>query len=447
MAPRRALTQATVTGYVQMRRVGRERDGGAGFCDNPRQMSAVLRPLTLCALTLLAGCSIDFDHFLGGRTVGDAGTPPTDTGTPPTDLGTPPTDTGTPPRDTGNPPVDVGTPPVDVGTPPVDVGTPPVDTGVIPTECRAPYLVAVAENLDSNASRLLRWSFADDRACADLPLTIAHPRAVGVAFDTLSDLGGPQLIVVNDEAVSVVDASSGALIRDVAAAGQPRSVFEIISNGSGSFAVAYTFAGGSTPGSVGNVRVFDHRNNNLREVQAWNRNMQFGLSVLWMTGYPGNQGQYLQLRPAESGSGYSAFVMSPSSSGFHSATTPALIANRNNAQAVHAYRTVDRRGHYAMPFSGSGTTPTVYVASSPVASSTVSEVFIPAVRCSGEPCPNITRAVAFPDENDSAAAVCELTGTQYSIVRVGGPSTGCHLLDTAAVGGRWRINDLAVMPR
>ena len=415
-------------------------------------MAAVLRPLTLCALSLLAGCSIDFDHFLGGR-VGDAGAPPADTGAPPMDTGTPPTDTGvppsdngTPPRDTGTPPVDVGTPPVDVGTPPADVGTPPVDTGVIPTECRAPYLVAVAENLDSNASRLLRWSFADDRACADLPLTIAHPRAVGVAFDTLSDLGGPQLIVVNDDAVSVVDASNGALIRDVAAAGQPRSVFDIISNGSGTFAVAYTFAGGSSPGSVGNVRVFDHRSNNLREVQAWNRNQQFGLSVLWMAAYPGNQGQYLQLRPAESGSGYSAFVMSPTSSGFHSSTTPALIANRTNAQTVHAYRTVDRRGHYAMAFSGSGSTPTVYVASSAVASSSVSDVFIPTVRCS-EPCPNITRAVAFPDENDQAAAVCELSGTQYSIVRFGGASAGCHMLDTAALGGRWRINDLAVMPR
>jgi len=322
-----------------------------------------------------------------------------------------------------------------------------VDTGVIPTECRAPYLVAVAENLDSNTSRLLRWSFADDRACADLALNISHPRAVGVAFDNIADLGGPQLIVVNDEAVSVVDASTGEVIRDVAAAGQPRSVFDIVSNGSGSFAVAYTFAGGSNPGSVGNVRVFDHRSSNLREVQAWNRNMQFGLSVLWMTGFPGNQGQYLQLRPAESGSGYSAFVMSPVGTGFHQATTPALIANRNNAQAVHAYRTVDRRGHYAMALSATGTTPTVYVASSNASSSTVSNVFIPTVRCSGEPCPSITRAVAFPDENDQAAAVCELTGTQYSIVRVGGASAGCHMLDTAALGGRWRINDLAVMPR
>ena len=318
---------------------------------------------------------------------------------------------------------------------------------MIPTECRAPYLVAVAENLDSNASRLLRWSFADDRACADLPLNISHPRAVGVAFDNISALGGPQLIVVNDEAVSVVDASRGEVIRDVAAAGQARSVFDIVSNGSGSFAVAYTFAGGSNPGAVGNVRVFDHRNNNLREVQAWNRNQQFGLSVLWMTAYPGNQGQYLQLRPAESGSGYSAFVMSPTSSGFHSATMPALIANRTNPQALSAYRTVDNRGHYAMPFSSTGIAPTVYIASSTGSSSTTSDVFIPGVRCSGEPCPSITRAVAFPDENDQAAAICELTGTQFSIVRFGGPGAGCHMLDTAALGGRWRINDLAVMPR
>lgn len=404
--------------------------------------------MTLCALSLLAGCSIDFDRFLRGR-VGDAGAPD-DTGVVgPADMGVAPTDTGvTPPRDTGVvTPTDTGvTPPRDTG---VDTGVvAPVDTGVVTsTECRAPYLVAVTENLDNNTSRLLRWSFADDRRCADLMLNIAHPRAVGVAFDTLSDLGGPQLIVVNDEAVSVVDASSGAVVRDVAAAGQARSVFDIVSNGSGTFAVAYTFAGGSNPGSVGNVRVFDHRSNNLREVQAWNRNQQFGLSVLAMTGFPGNQGQYLQLKTPDTGSGYSAFVTFPASAGFHTTTSPALIANRNNAVSISAYRTVDRRGHFALPMSGGGSTPVVYVASSNVSSSTVTDVFVPTVRCTGEPCPNITRAVAFPDENDSAAAVCELGGTQYSVVRVGGPSTGCHLLDTADMGGRWRINDVAVMPR
>ena len=414
-------------------------------------MPAVPRPMTLCALTLLAGCSIDFDHFLRGPGV-DAGTP-TDTGAPPTDLGVvPPTDTGVvPPTDTGvTHPVDTGVVTVtDTGVvPPRDTGvvTTP-DTGVVtPLLCHAPYLLAVAENLDADTARLLRWSFADDRRCDDLALNIAHPRAVGVAFDTASDLGGPQLIVVNDSAVSVVDATSGAVIRDLSVAGPPRSVFDIVSNGAGTFAVAYSFTGDSPPGSVGNVRVFDHRSNNLREVQAWNRNVQFGLSVLSMTAFPGNQGQYLQLRPADTGSGYSAYIMFPASSGFHTATTPALIANRNGAQAISAYRTVDRRGHYAMPQSGSGTTPVVYIAGSSPSASSVSDVWQPTVRCS-EACPGITRAVAYPDENDSAAAICELSGTQYTVVRFGGASTGCHLLDTAALGGRWRINDLAVMPR
>ncbi len=406
-------------------------------------MHRPLRPVALASLVLLAGCSIDFDRFLEGRP-GDAGTPldtgnvtPMDTGNvTPMDTGTvTPMDTGTPPRDTG-----VVTP-TDTGV------TPPRDVPVGPASCRAPYLIAAAENLDSGAGRLLRWSFADDRRCDDLVLTIQRPRAVGVTFDTLSDLGGPQLIVVNEEAVSVVDASDGSVIRDLPAAGPPRSVFDIISNGSGTFAVAYSFTGDSPPGSVGNVRVFDHRGGNLREVQAWQRNMQFGLSVLSMTAYPGNQGQYVQLRPSDTGSGYSAFVTSPSSSGLHPRTTPPLVADRVNARAIHAYRTVDRRGHYAMTLSGGSATPTVYLASTSPSSSSLGNVFVPTVRCSTEPCPAITRAVAFPDENDQAAAICELSGTSYSIVRVGGAGTGCHMLDTEGTPGRWRIHDLAVMPR
>ncbi|MDP3219997.1 MAG: hypothetical protein Q8S73_38210 [Deltaproteobacteria bacterium] len=405
--------------------------------------------MTLCALTLLAGCSIDFDRFLRGR-VGDAGAPD-DTGViGPADMGVAPVDTGVAPVDTGvTPPRDTGVvPPVDTGVmPPRDTGVmPPVDTGVVTsTECRAPYLVAVAEDLDRGTGRLLRWSFADDRRCADLGLTIVRPRSVGVAFDGTSSLTGPQLIVVDDTAVSVVNPDDGSVVRDVAVAGAPRSVFDIVSNGSGTFAVAYTFAGGSNPGSVGNVRVFDHRAGNLREVQAWNRNMQFGLSVLWMTAFPGNQGQYLQLRNAETGSGYSAVVMSPVGTGFHQATTPALIANRNNAVSMTAYRSADRRGRYAMAFSGNSSTPAVYVASTGVSSSSLTDVFVPTVRCP-EACPAITRAVAFPDENGQAAAICELTGTEYTVVRVGGASTGCRMLDTSATPGRWRIHDLAVMP-
>jgi hypothetical protein len=406
--------------------------------------------MALCALTLLAGCSIDFDRYLRGGARSDAGTAAVDTGTVAADTGTAAADTGTAPVDTGTAPVDSGVvPPRDSGVlPPRDSGVlPPVDSGVVgPAPCRAPYLVAVAESLDTNAARLLRWSFADDRRCDDLTLNIAHPRAVGVAFDSISDLIGPQLIVVNDEAVSAVDASNGSTLRDYAVAGSARSVFDLVANGAGTFAVAYTFAGGSLPGSVGQVRVFDHRSNNLREVQAWNRNAQFGLSVLAMTAFPGNQGQYLTAKPADTGGGTSIFVTTPTSTGFHTSTSPALIANRSNVQAVSAYRTIDRRGHFAIPLSGSGGTPAVYIASAGVSSSSVSDVFVPTVRCS-DPCPAVTRAVAFPDENDQAAAICELTGTSYSVVRFGGASTGCAMLDTAALGGRWRLNDLAVVPR
>lgn len=389
--------------------------------------------MALLALVVPAGCSIDFDTYLRG---GDAG-PRLDVVTPPTDMGTVgPTDTGT-----------VG--PTDLGTVgPTDTGTVgPTDTGTVtPTICNAPYLVAVAESLDSDASTLLRWSFADDRACAPLPLSIPHPRAVGVAFNDISALNGPQLFVANESSVSAVDAESGAVIRDVPAEGQPRSIFDIVANGSGSFAVAYTAMNSSPPGTVGSVRVFDHRNNNLREVQSWRSNVQFGLSVLSMTAFPGNQGQYLQVRPSDTGSGSSAFITSPIGTGLHSRTMPGIITDRVNARALSAYRTVDRRGHYAMSFSGNGSTPAMYVASSNPSSSTLSNTFLTTVRCS-DPCPAITRGVAFPDEDGVGAGLCELSGTQYSVVRFGGANTGCLMLDTSATPGRWRINDLAVMPR
>ncbi len=395
-------------------------------------MRRTFRPVALTSLVLLAGCSIDFDRFLESRAA-DAGTSldaraPMDTGT------VTPTDTGTPPRDTGT------VTPTDTGT-----VTPPRDVPVGPAPCRAPYLLAAAENLDSGAGRLLRWSFADDRRCDDLTLTIQRPRAVGVAYDTIADLGGPQLIVVNEDAVSIVDPSNGATIRDVSAKGAPRSVFDIAS-GEGTFAVAYSDLSGSPPFSVGAVGVFDHRGGNLRVVQTWQHNMQFGLSIMSMTGYPGNQGQYLMVDLADSGSGYSAFVTAPTSSGFHTRTRPALIPNRQNVRAISAYRTVDRRGHYALTMSNGSATPAVFIASSNVSSSSLTDAFTPVVRCS-DPCPNITRAVAFPDENDQAAAICELTGTSYTVTRVGGASTGCRMLDTDATPGRWRIHDLAVMTR
>jgi len=385
-------------------------------------------PMTLCALPLLAGCSIDFDTYL--RAPDDAG--------PRVDLGVSPTDTGPAPTDTGPGPTDTG-------PAPTDTGPAPTDTGPAPTVCTAPVLVAVTENLANNSAFLLRWSFADDRRCADLPLTIAHPRAVGVAFNNISDVSGPQLVVVNEDAVSIVDPGTGAVIRDVPSSGAPRSVFDIVSNGSGTFAVAYTFAGSSIPGTVGNVRVFDHRANNLREVQTWNRNAQFSINALWMTAFPGNQGQYLTVRPPDTGSGQAVFVTSPSGSGFHPLSMPPFIAARPAIQSVTAYRTVDRRGHYAIALSGSGT-PVVYIATSEVSASSVRDVFVPSVRC-GDPCPTVLRAVAFPDENDQAAGLCERSGTEYAVVRFGGGTTGCAMLDTTALPGRWRINDLAVLPR
>lgn len=386
-------------------------------------MASTARVTALLALLPMVGCSIDYDRFVGVRAQFDGGA--TDTGTTPSDAGSTPTDTPTTPTDS-----------------PV---IPPRDGGMPPLLCHAPYLVAVTENLDNDASRLLRWSFADNRPCDDLPLTIPHPRAVGVAFDDISAVSGPHLIVVNDATVSMVDAETGATVRDVASDGPPRSVFDIVSNGSGTFAVAYSFTGDSPPGSVGTVRVFDHRSS-LRLVQTWQRNMQFGLSVRSMTGFPGNQGQYLQLTTPDMGDGLSGVIASPTGMGVHPRSPIPQLANRLHAVAISAYRTIDRRGHYAVVQSGFGSTPVVSLVSSEPSASTVRDQFQPTVRCS-EPCPSISRAVAFPAVSDAAAAICELSGTSFSVVRVGGESTNCHMLDTTALSGRWRINDLAVMPR
>jgi hypothetical protein len=132
--------------------------------------------------------------------------------------------------------------------------------------------------------------------------------------------------------------------------------------------------------------------------------------------------------------------------GLHSLTQPGFITNRQNVVSATFYRSADRRGRYALALSGGGSTPVVYVADSAVSSDRQSNVFNPIQRCS-DACPAITRAVASPVENGEAAAVCELSGTQYAVRRFGGGNTGCTMLDTSALGGRWRINDLAVVPR
>ena len=67
----------------------------------------------------------------------------------------------------------------------------------------------------------------------------------------------------------------------------------------------------------------------------------FGQNVVSMTAFPGNQGQYLTLRSPMSNNTYSAFVTSPFS-GAHSLISTAIIADRNFARSMYAYRTADR---------------------------------------------------------------------------------------------------------
>ncbi|MBL8604902.1 MAG: hypothetical protein JNK72_23440 [Myxococcales bacterium] len=397
---------------------------------------------------LTASCSIDFDGFL--RNDLDAGEGPRDAGQPPTDLGNAPTDTGNAPTDTGNVPTDTGNVPTDTGNAPTDTGNAPTDTGVVvPTRCAAPYLVVLAHNLDNGRAELLRWSYAAGQSgpCANLPIDVSHPIAMGLAFDNLDQVTGPQLIVANANAVYQLNVEDGSLRNMVSAEGTPRSIFDLVSNGSGTFAVSYSFTGDTgNPGQVGLVRVFNHRQN-LRLEQTWMRGSTFGQNVVSMTAFPGNQGQYLTLRSPMSNNTYSAFVTSPFS-GAHSLNSTAIIADRNFARSMYAYRTADRIGHYAMALGADGMTPYVSLhTASGVSSSTVTNAYLTTLRCSGLVCPKVTRAAAAPDDPGAGAAICEESLTQYRVVRFGGASSGCAMLDTAQMPGRWRLEDLVMVPR
>lgn len=405
-------------------------------------------PLVLLACAPLAGCSIDFDGFLRPGSDLDAAVD-TDTGiTPPADTGiTPPTDTGiTPPTDMGGPP------PTDTGNPlPTDTGNPlPADTGnPLPMGCPAPYVAAAAEELAQGTGKLVRWSFVTGQRCPDLPLQLPRPRAVGMVYDNLADVSGQHYAIASEQSLVLATTATGSIENLVPVAGSPRSIFDIRSNGVGYFAVAYTNRGSSpVPGEVGEVIVYDHTRG-MMAVQTWPRNMLVPYAIpgssVWITAFPGNQGQSTRIGNPMSGEGYSYFVQTPSSTGMQP-QSPTSLVNRPGLVSAYAYRTTDRRGHYAVTASSSSGR-WVHLAHPAASSSTVTFNNLVMASCGTPACTGISRSVAHPTETSQAVVICEMGGTTH-LVRFGGPSSNCNLVPHTEIGpGNWRLNDLTVVVR
>ncbi len=405
-------------------------------------------PLVLLACTPLAGCSIDFDGFLRPVSDLDAG-PGTDTGiTPPTDTGiTPPTDMG------GPPPVDTGVLPRDTGNPlPRDTGNPlPTDTGnPLPMGCPAPYVAAAAEELAQGTGKLVRWSFVTGQRCPDLPLQLARPRALGMVYDDLAAVDGQHYAIASEQSLALANTATGSIENLVTVTGSPRSIFDIRSNGVGSFAVAFTNRGSSpVPGEVGEVIVYDHTRG-MEAVQRWPRNMLVPYAIpgssVWITAFPGNQGQSTRIGNPMSGEGYSYFVQTPSSMGMQPQSPIPSLANRPGLVSAYAYRTVDRRGHYAVTASSSSGR-WVHLAHAAPSAPPPSTFNLVMASCGTPACTGLSRSVAHPTELTQAVVICEVGGATH-LVRFGGPSTGCNLVSHTDIGpGNWRLNDLTVVVR
>jgi len=300
----------------------------------------------------------------------------------------------------------------------------------------------------------VRWSFVTRSRCADLPLSaeLARPRAVGVVYDSLSNVTGLSLAVASETTIALVRPATGDVIRSNPNSGSPRSIFDIVSNGVGTFAVAYTNRSSSpTPGEVGRVDVFDHRTA-LTPVQTWPVNAGPGaaysipLGSIALTAFPGNQGQSLRIGNPASGTGLAAEVMTPSSTGAQT-RVPLTASTFNDLVAAHAYRTTDRAGHYALTTSGSSGMRVHVAHTSPSATTTLFSSYVQRCGAPDAACTALTRAVASPLATDEAIAICEV-GSAWALMRIGGASTGCTAVSSADLGsGAWRLNDLAIVVR
>lgn len=332
-----------------------------------------------------------------------------------------------------------------------DASTP--DAGSAPANCEAPYLAALVESFDSSVSTIARWSFRTRARCTDLTLSTQNPHALGLAYDNTSSATGPHYIVASADSVSKYAVRSGNLEDTTVSPTNalPSSVFDIVSNGTGTFAIAYESRSSSGfPASIGSVFVFKHSPLGVTS-QQWGSNTGgaygFPLSTWSFAAYPGNQGQALRVGAGSQST--SLVVATPTSSGPQTSEATSLT-DRPGFVAANAYRTSDKVGHYAVTASSSSGK-WVYVAhTSGVASQTSASNLafnLYQNRCGIPVCDRITRAVANPLATDEAIALCESGSVAHLVLF--GASTGadCTVVSNASVGGaRWRINDVIVVP-
>jgi len=332
-----------------------------------------------------------------------------------------------------------------------DASTP--EGGSTPANCATPYLAALVESFDSNVAKIARWSFQTRARCTDLTLQTQNPHALGLAYDNTSGATGPHYIVASTDTVAKYAVRTGALEDSLSSptSALPSSIFDIVSNGTGTFAIAYESRSSSGfPAAIGEVFVFKHSPLGVTS-QQWGSNTGgpygFPFSTWSFAAYPGNQGQALRVGAGSQST--SLVVATPTSSGPQT-TEATSLTDRPGLVWANAYRTSDKVGHYAVAAS-SASGKSVYVAhTSGVASGTSASSLsfsLYANRCAIPVCDRVTRAVANPLANDEAIALCE-AGSVAHLVHFGGSTDAdCTVVSNASVGGaRWRINDVIVVP-
>ncbi len=332
-----------------------------------------------------------------------------------------------------------------------DASTP--DGGSTPANCATPYLAALVESFDSNDAKIARWSFQTRARCTDLMLSTRNPHALGLAYDDTSGATGPHYIVASTDTVAKYAVHTGAIEDSTSSPTNalPSSIFDIVSNGTGTFAIAYESSLSSGfPASLGSVVVFKHGPLAVTS-QQWGSNTGgaygFPMSTWSFAAYPGNQGQSLRVGAGTQST--SLVVSTPTSSGPQTSEATSLT-DRPGLVWANAYRTSDKVGHYAVTASSSSGK-WVHVAHTPgVASQTSASNLafnLYQNRCGIPVCDRITRAVANPLATDEAIALCE-SGPVAHLVHFGGSTDAdCTVVSNASVGGaRWRINDVIVVP-
>ena len=280
-----------------------------------------------------------------------------------------------------------------------------------------------------------------------------NPHALGLAYGNTSGATGPHYIVASTDTVAKYAVGTGALEDSMSSPTNalPSSIFDIVSNGTGSFAIAYeSRLSSGFPAAIGSVFVFQHSPLGVTS-QQWGSNTGgaygFPLSTWSFAAYPGNQGQALRVGAGSQST--SLVVATPTSSGPQTSEATSLT-NRPGLVWANAYRTPDKVGHYAVAASSSSGKWVHVAHTSGVASGTSASSLAFNLHqngCGIPVCERITRAVANPIATGEAIALCEVGSVAHLVRFVATSDSDCTVVSNASVGGaRWRINDVIVVP-